>query len=256
MDCVRESALLGGYIDNELDALHVEEIEAHLRDCVSCRTQYEQVLRLQSLVTERAPRYAAPAHLRSKILASVRSAQPGSRARAWIPAGWFQFGGALAATVLLTSMITYYSILPSNTDRIIDEVVATHVRALITNHLTDVASSDQHTVKPWFNGKLDFSPPVTDLEAQGFPLVGGRIDYFNGRPVAELLYRHRQHWVSVFIWPDQHAMISAPHNVSKRGYDITQWSAADGLIFSVVSDIAPKEQGEFVALLRGDKRLQ
>jgi anti-sigma factor RsiW len=94
------------------------------------------------------------------------------------------------------------------------------------------------------------------IEAQGFALVGGRIDYVDGRPIAVLLYRHSQHWVSVFIWPDQHAMISAPRSVSKLGYDITQWSAADGLIFSVVSDIAPKEQGEFVALLRGDRRLQ
>jgi anti-sigma factor RsiW len=252
MDCLRESALLSGYLDNELDAIHIEEVEAHLRDCVSCRNQHEQALRLQSLVRERAPRYAAPAHLRSRILASVRSAQPGSRARAWIPAGWFQFGGALAATMLLTSLITYYSILPSNTDRIVDEVVDTHVRALITNHLTDVASSDQHTVKPWFNGKLDFSPPVKDLEAQGFPLVGGRIDYFNGRPVAALLYRHRQHWVSVFIWPDQHAVVPAPRSVSKLGYGITQWSA-DGLFFSVVSDVATKEQNQFVDLLRGEK---
>src|SRR5258708_5994095 len=252
MDCLRESELLSGYLENELDGIHMEEVEGALRGCGSCRKQEEKGLRLQSLVKERAPRYGAPAHLRSRILASVRSAQPGSRARTWIPTGWFQFGGALAAAVLLTSAITYYSILPSNTDRIVDEVVDTHVRALITNHLTDVASSDQHTVKPWFNGKLDFSPPVTDLEAQGFPLVGGRIDYVNGRPIAALLYRHRQHWVSVFIWPDQHAMISAPRSVSKRGYDITQWSA-DGLIFSVVSDVATKEQDQFVALLRGEK---
>lgn len=255
MDCVRESELLSGYLDNELDAIRVEEIEAHLRDCVACRKQLEQALRLQSLVKERAPRYGAPAHLRSKILASVRAAQPSSRVRGWIPVGWFQFGGALAAAVLLSSVITYYSILPSNTDRIVDEVVATHVRSLITNHLTDVASSDQHTVKPWFNGKLDFAPPVMDLEAQGFPLVGGRIDYVNGRPIAALLYRHRQHWVSVFIWPDQPAMISAPHSFSKRGYNITRWNA-DGLIFSVVSDIAAKEQGDLVALLRGENRLQ
>ena len=255
MDCVRASELLSGYLDNELDAIHVEKIEAHLKDCAACREQHEQALRLQSLVRERAPRYGAPAHLRSKILASVRSVQPGGRVRGWIPAGWFQFGGALAATVLLSSAITYYSILPSNTDPIVDEVVATHVRSLITNHLTDVASSDQHTVKPWFNGKLDFAPPVMDLEAQGFPLAGGRIDYVNGRPIAALLYRHRQHWVSVFIWPDQHVVISAPRSFSKRGYDITQWST-DGLIFSVVSDIAAKEQGELVALLRDGNRLQ
>ena len=251
MDCAGASQLLHGYLDNELDAKQIGAMEAHLGVCVSCREDYQQEFKLRSVIQQGATRYAAPAQLRSKILASVRSAPSRRRVRGWIPAGWFQFGGALAATVLLSSVVTYYALLPSSTDRMVDEVVATHVRSLITNRLTDVESSDQHTVKPWFNGKLDFSPPVKDLAEHGFPLVGGRLDYVNGRPIAALLYRHRQHWVSVFVWPDQQATISAPRSLSKRGYDITQWSA-DGLMFSVVSDIAASEQGEFVALLRSE----
>jgi mycothiol system anti-sigma-R factor len=251
MDCVRASELLHGYLDNELDTMHVAEIQAHLGACVSCREEHAQELKLRSLLQARATRYAAPAQLRSQILASVRSAQRGRRLREWVPMGWLQFGGSLAATVLLTSAVTYYSLVSPNSDRVVDEVVATHVRSLITNRLTDVESSDQHTVKPWFNGKVDFSPPVKDLAAQGFPLVGGRLDYIDGRPVAALLYRHRQHWISVFMWPDQSGQDSAPRGFSKRGYDITQWSA-EGLRFYVVSDIASPELGQLVTLLRSE----
>jgi mycothiol system anti-sigma-R factor len=251
MDCVRASELLHGYLDNELDAMHVEEIEAHLRACGSCREEHEQELKLRGLVQTRATRHAAPAHLRSKILTAVRSRPRESHPRGWFPMGWLQFGGSLAFTVLLTSAITYYSVRSSNTDRLVDEVVATHVRSLITNRLTDVESSDQHTVKPWFNGKVDFSPPVKDLAAEGFPLVGGRLDYVDGRPIAALLYRHRQHWISVFMWPELSAKDSAPRGFSKRGYDITEWSA-EGLRFYVVSDIASPELGRLVALLRSE----
>jgi mycothiol system anti-sigma-R factor len=251
MDCDRASELLHGYLDNELDAMHVAEIQAHLGACASCGEQHAQELQLRSLLQARAQHHAAPAHLRSKILAGVRSAERGSRLRGWFPMGWFQFGGSLALTVLLTSAITYYSVQSSSTERLVDEVVAAHARSLITNRLTDVASSDQHTVKPWFNGKVDFSPPVKDLAAQGFPLVGGRLDYVDGRPIAALLYRHRQHWISVFMWPEQSGKDSAPRSFSKRGYDITQWSA-EGLRFYVVSDLARPELGQLVTLLRGE----
>jgi anti-sigma factor (TIGR02949 family) len=251
MDCVQASELLHAYLDNERDVMRVEEIRAHLGACVSCGMQHAQELKLRLLLQARAPRYAAPAHLRSRILTGVRSAQRGQRLREWVPMGWLQFGGSLAATVLLTSAITYYSVLASNTERVVDEVVAAHVRSLITNRLTDVESSDQHTVKPWFNGKVDFSPPVKDLVAQGFPLVGGRLDYVDGRPIAALLYRHHQHWISVFMWPDRSRKDSAPRGFSQRGYDITQWSA-EGLRFYVVSDIVSPELGQFVTLLQGE----
>jgi len=251
MDCVRASELLHGYLDDELDVMHVEEIQAHLEACVPCREEHAQELKLRSLLQARAPRYAAPPHLRSKIITAVRSTQRESRLRRWFPMGWLQFGGSLAVTVLLTSAVTYYSVLSSNTGRVVDEVVATHVRSLVTNHLTDVESTDQHTVRPWFNGKVDFSPPVQDLAAQGFPLVGGRLDYVDGRPIAALLYRHRQHWISVFMWPEQSGKDSAPRAFSKRGYDITQWSA-EGLCFYVVSDIARPELDQLVTLLRSE----
>jgi mycothiol system anti-sigma-R factor len=250
MDCARASELLHGYLDNEFDVMHVKEIETHLGACPSCREEHEQQLRLRSLVQARAPRYTAPAHLRNKILASVRTPQRERRMREWMPMGWLQFGGALAAAVVLSSTVTYYSVVASNTDRVVDEVVASHVRSLITNHVTDVASSEQHTVKPWFNGRVDFAPLVKDLGEQGFPLVGGRLDYVDGRPVAALLYRHRQHWISVFMWPDQSSKDAATHSFSRSGYSVAQWTSG-GLRFYVVADIASPELGEFVAQLRG-----
>jgi len=251
MDCARAAELLHGYIDNELDALHVREIEAHLEACPSCHALYEQELKLRSLLQAKAPHYGAPADLRRRILASVRSTRRARSLREWIPTGWLQFGGALAAAVVLSSTITYYSVVASNTDPVVDEVVASHVRSLVTNHLTDVASSDQHTVKPWFNGRVDFAPLVRDLTEKGFPLVGGRLDYVGGRPVAALLYRHRQHWISVFMWPDQPGKETAVQRFSRSGYNVAQWTS-DGLRFYVVADIASPELGEFLAQLRSE----
>ena len=250
MDCVRASELLHGYLDNELDAAHVGEIESHLAACASCRLEQEQYLSLRSILREKGPRYSAPTHLRRRVQASARSPQGVGRLHGWAPMGWLQFAGSLAAAALLSATVTYYWVLSSNADRVVDNVVDAHVRGLVTNHPTDVASSDRHTVKPWFNGKLDFAPPVKDLEAEGFPLVGGRLDYVEGRSVATLLYRHRQHWISVFVWPDQTDKDTAPSSFSKRGYDVAQWRA-EGLRFYVVSDISRSELGRFVALVRG-----
>jgi len=251
MDCARALELLHGYLDNELDALHVREMETHLETCPSCHAEQEQELKLRSLLAAQAQRYTAPAQLRSRILGSVRTVPRARSLRDWVPMGWMQFGGAVATAVVLSSAVTYYSVVATNTNRVMDEVVASHVRSLMTNRLTDVASSDQHTVKPWFNGRIDFAPLVKDLSEQGFPLVGGRLDYLDGRPVAALLYRHRQHWVSVFMWPDQAGRDTATRRFSRSGYNVAQWSS-DGLRFYVVADIAGPELGEFVAQLRSE----
>ena len=251
MDCARALELLHGYLDNELDAVHVREMEAHLETCPSCHAEYEQELKLRSLLQAQAPRYSAPAQLRNRILSSVRTARRPRTLREWVPMGWLQFGSALVAAVVLSSAVTYYSVVASSTDRVADEVVASHVRSLITNHPTDVASSDQHTIKPWFNGRIDFAPVVKDLSEHGFPLVGGRLDYLDGRPAAALLYRHRQHWISVFMWPDQAGKDTGTRRFSRSGYSVEQW-VSGGLRFYVVADIAGPELGEFVAQLRGE----
>jgi anti-sigma factor RsiW len=153
----------------------------------------------------------------------------------------------MAATAAVTWMAAVQFVGLSATDMAAMQVISGHSRSMITGHLADVTSSDQHTVKPWLSAKLDFSPPATDLTTAGFPLVGGRVDYVESRPVAVLVYRHRQHMIDLFVWPAAGHDRSAPTRVlSKNGYHLLHW-VEGGMVFWVISDLNPKELEQFVA---------
>jgi anti-sigma factor RsiW len=242
--CSEWKLLLHGFIDGELDAAHSLQLEQHLAACSHCSDQLERLQLSKRIVTQEGVRWRTPDHVRARILAAISresttqdrlSATAGNEesGRRFRVLGFVQqwmFVPSLAA--LAASLFLVVAPLQDRSS-IQDEVVAGHVRSLLVDHLTDVATSDQHTVKPWFNGKIDFAPPVLDLAPQGFPLVGGRIDYIGGRVVAALVYRRQGHLINVFAWPAPPTAMTA---TTRDGYNMTSWSK-DGLSFWAISDV-------------------
>ena len=159
---------------------------------------------------------------------------------------------AIAASIAVVAvagvMLAMMLRAPAANETLAQEVVSSHIRSLMANHLTDVSSTDQHNVKPWFNGKVDFSPPVKDLAGQGFPLIGGRLDYLGGRPVAALLYHRRRHIINLFIWPSLHSD-SGPKTIATKGYNLIHWTRS-GITYWAVSDLNENELSEFVEYQR------
>jgi anti-sigma factor RsiW len=162
--------------------------------------------------------------------------------------GWWKIGIGAAFAVLVASNIALYRALPSQEEQLGEAVIASHVRSLMNNRTTDVLSSDQHTVKPWFSGKIDFSPPVVDLSAQGFPLIGGRLDYIRNRPVAALVYARRKHMIDLYVWPIADKEAASAQSNSHQGYNLVHWQRA-GMAFWAVSDLGTSELSEFAHLV-------
>jgi anti-sigma factor RsiW len=199
--------------------------------------------------------YAAPSALRERIQSSLRASTPtevSERASVWHPLQYLRWAGAFA--VLALCVVTAWQLLPglrgpSSEQQLAAEVLTSHVRSLEASHLMDVASTDQHTVKPWFDGKLDFSPPVEDLASDDFPLVGGRLDYLEGRQVAALVYQRRKHFINVFVWPAAAGSSSTQTLEPRQGYNMMRWSRG-GFQFWAVSDVSAQDLAEFVDLLQ------
>ena len=248
MDCVQTQTLIQGYIDNELDVLSAATIERHLEGCAACDRVYAEQKAVQSAIRSHADYFSAPPGLRADLRALLRGGdkpKTGLRAFPWT---WPNLGAALTLVAALVYGVILYLAVPSGAEQLTQALVSSHIRSLMVNHLADVASSDQHTVKPWFNGKLDFSPPVNDLTAQGFPLVGGRLDYLDNRPVAALIYRRRQHFINLFIWPDGPDKRVSREMFSKQGYNLMQ-EVRGGMAFWAVSDLNRDELTEFMGIL-------
>ena len=241
MDCKQACAYMHGYLDRELDPVTAADMEEHLHACAACAREYALQASLRVAIKRQAAYYTAPEALAARIQAKVAAphASPVRKnPRRW---SWFPLVAAVAATAAITWTAAIQLETGSRNERIGEQVVAGHARAMLTNHLTEVASSDQHTVKPWLSSKLDFSPPVTDLATAGFPLVGGRLDYVDKRPVAALVYRHRQHVIDLFIWPDTQPRASTSvQAASKQGFNMLHWNSA-GMTFWAISDVNPAD---------------
>ncbi len=252
MNCRETTELFHGYFDKELDLIRTLEVEQHLKECPACHRRYEEQQALRKVMAGRASYFEAPHGLRRRVHQAVREA---SRAEAppsrwsWEPSWlWPRVLAPVAVAALaLVIALPWLAPTPTQSRLLAQAIVSAHVRSLMADHLTDVASSDQHAVKPWFNGKVPFSPPVTDLAAQGFPLVGGRLDVVEERPVAALVYQRRKHFINLFIWPSTGSGRAGERSLALRGYNLIHWTK-EGMDCWAVSDVSRGDLQEFAQL--------
>ena len=249
MTCEEARRLLDAHVDRELDPAIDRDVAEHVAGCETCAREVESIRALKSALRRDAQDLRAPDALRSRLERAIGGAnarpaaqRPRSITR-WAP---IAIPWAIAALLLLILMPVAFR--SNDGDFMPREVVAAHVRSTQVDHLTDVASSDRHTVKPWFTGKLDFSPPVVDYQAQGFKLMGGRVDYLDDRAVAALVYQHGPHSINVFIWPSNDSE-QAPAMSVRSGYNLDHFSHA-GMQYWIVSDTSTDEIQKLAALLR------
>ena len=242
MICTETEILLHALLDGELDAGHAREVEAHVANCQHCATQMRAYRELQQAMRAAQLRFTAPASLRQRIEKAFPLAPQRVSSRRSMLKG-FVMGTALSTAMAASLVIAVIRTDPDQ--RVIGDVVSAHVRSLQGDHLTDVQTSDQHTVKPWFNGKLDIAPPVVDLTAQGFTLLGGRLDYIDGKTVASIVYRRRTHVINLFVTQGAVSEAQGARLETMQGFNIRRWSA-QGLEFFAISDINADELQEFV----------
>jgi mycothiol system anti-sigma-R factor len=257
MNCEEIANLMDGYLDGELDALTSQKIEQHLRECPKCEQAYEVETAMAHAISHAAPYYKAPLELRERIQVSLREAIGATTSRGAAeerplpvrrpetvrrgalfdtPWNWLALAAAIAVAAIVGTSLLPRLRQPGADQFLATQLIASHVRSLMANHLTDVASSDQHTVKPWLDVKLDFAAPVMDLSSQGFPLIGGRLDYLDNHSVAALVYQRRKHFINLFVWPTTPVDNRQQEMVTRQGYNLLHWVAGD-FTYWAVSDV-------------------
>ena len=267
MTCDDKKSLVHALADGELDVIHAREIEAHIATCADCAATYAEVVALKQRLAMPGLRLQAPAHLAQRIALALPAAAPapvaklpvaGSVVTALAPLrelrnAWaLRLQGALAGAggaLAVAACLAFFVMRVGTSEDIAASLVDGHLRSLQASHLFDVQSTDQHTVKPWFDGKLDFSPPAVDLAPQGFPLVGGRLDYLNNRPVAALVYKYRNHYINLFIWPSMQSSNGNATMVTRQGYHLCFWTKS-GMTYWAVSDMEETTLQKFVQLIQ------
>jgi anti-sigma factor RsiW len=250
MNCAEIEILVHALIDGELDAGHARKVEVHTTTCSACGEKLASLRALRQAIGGAGLKEAAPLHLRRRVEAAL--AVPASRIvsmRSFLRPtrrsffGGFALGSALSAVAATSLVLTF--IRGDQEQPVVGEVIAAHIRSLQAGHLMDVATNDQHTVKPWFNGRVDVAPPVIDLAAEGFTLLGGRLDYIDGEPVAAIIYQRRRHVINLFVAGGASTPPARSVSETIQGYNVRHWSQG-GLSFWAVSDLAGAELDAFV----------
>jgi anti-sigma factor RsiW len=247
MNCDEVKMLKQAWLDGELDVAHSLEVEKHVNGCADCARSAANIRAMKSAIKNADVYFNAPTRLKRQIREATIG-EPAPR-RTQMSGGWLKFALPFAMAMLLALLIMPSLVRPSANGQLAEEVVSSHVRSMMANHLMDVPSTDQHTVKPWFDGKVDFAPPVVNLAEQGFPLTGGRLDYLQGRPVAALIYQRNKHIINVFIWPAKDAGQTDRKSETRQGYNLVHWTA-NGMAIWAVSDLNEHELRDFSELIK------
>ena len=266
MQCERARELLSPYLDGELSAEERRAVAAHVEGCRSCSAQVDDFRRIGRTLAE-AGREPAPKALALRVRANLAREAQGEAGRiapsldkpslvkpalarpSFMPRALMRQAAVIAAACVLSALATWWIVgTVGETSRLEQEVLAAHVRSLLQDSPIQVASSDAHTVKPWFAGRVDFSPEVKDLAAEGFPLLGGRLDYVGGRRVGAVVYKRRLHAIDVFIWPSASSGDTAPSLVTRNGYNLLAWTRA-GVAYWAVSDLNAGDLRQLQSLL-------
>jgi anti-sigma factor RsiW len=245
MDCPTCEAMVDAYVDGELSATESTAFERALESCPDCRRRLQETRAMSGFLRE-LPMEPAPDLLRAKIERELRAISAASRPAMPVQRmRWMAMAASLIVAVSVGWIGGTFTGRPGDGD---GELVATYMRVASSDHPVDVASTDRHTVKPWFAGRIDYSPPVHDLTSDGFPLEGGRLDVVSGRKVSVLVYRHNQHRVALSLWPATASGNTTPTVVERNGFTLAEWRH-DGFEMHAVSDIASNEMAAFAAAL-------
>jgi len=253
MECNESQPLLNAYVDGELDLVRHLEVETHLKTCAACAKQVASLEAGKAAFRANIPRYTASPTLVSRLQSittekPVQAAIAPTKEKSRKATPFILFGTAGSALAAAIAVGFFLGLHVTRVAQLEQDVVAAHIRSLQVDHLTDVASTDQHTVKPWFVGKLDFSPPVLDLATEDFPLIGGRLDRIQGHAAAALVYKRRQHVINLFIWPASTGTV-VEETKNQDGYHLISWTQ-NGFAFLVASDVSESDLNTFVKAYR------
>lgn len=253
MNCNEVQRLIDAYVDRELDLTTSITIEQHLEICTNCRLIYQNRQTLQKALQSNIFYFRPSATAQKRILDVLKQAEPkrtGLIEYLSTKRLWAGIAGIAAGLLFIIGLLWVWNSSTTINDKLVTDVLANHIRSLMVDHLTDVVSSDKHTVKPWFDGKLTYVPPVVDLAEKGFPLVGGRLDYLKNTPVAALVYRNDKHYINLFIWPTDEAITSVTQqHTIQQGYQLLHWTE-DKMAYWAVSDLETDKLLTFETLFR------